>query len=444
MSDDAGMQMLADLGIALQDPSLTEISSVGGTEISDEQLLDPVAEPDSPPIFTLQRMVFASMMKQVMQVVPLRDFYPQLKNVLIEVTDGRLSLTGSDSTSSVVSSTTAVRVDNPGRVLVGANRFAAVIARAAGAEVTIRCEGASVLISSGAASWSLRVASVQDYPPLPDLGDISWYDVDRSAFARAIGGTRYAASKDDNKDHIMQLDIAGGVVTATDDQRFAQVRESLPVEFGCQLPASGADLLIKMLENNDAAQFRMADTDFHIVAEIGPVHAPDRVIIAHLMRPFPPEARTALAAPQADNRDVLTVAADDLIEVLRRAAPTADEETAAVALRIGSPEPGKVTVASRNRYGDLSTEVIEAAFVVAGSERVAEARTVVVSHVHLLQAVRASVEASPLGDEEAGAGMVQLLLGQPRSRSRPAYVMVTDAGRTVQAVLSQVRSDWIS
>jgi DNA polymerase-3 subunit beta len=446
MSEDAGVQMLTELGIALADPSLTEMSSLSedAPPITPEQLEVPVSELDSPPSFRVQRLIFLSMIEQVMQVVPLRDFYPQLKNILIEVLGDRLTLTGSDSTSSVITSTSTVRVDRPGRVLIGAARFASVIRRAAGAEVGVRCEGSSVHIDSGAASWSLRVASVQDYPPLPDVGDLAWHDIDRAAFVRALAGTRYAVSSDDNKDHILQLDIAGGVVTATDDQRFAQVREDLPTDFAVQLPASGADLLIKMLERNDASQFRVADSAFHVVAEIGPAHAPDRAIIAHLMRPFPPEARTALSAPIAENRDALRVNANDLIEVLRRAAPTADEETGAVALRVGSPSPGKVTIATRNRYGDLSTEVIDASFVVAGTEEEAKPRTVVVSHDHLRDALKAVVAASPLGDDALGVGMAQVLLGQPRSRSRPAYVLIQDAGGTVQAVLSQVRSDWIS
>jgi DNA polymerase III sliding clamp (beta) subunit (PCNA family) len=443
--DDAGVQLLTELGIALGDPSETELSSTNGETlpISEEELQTPVAEVDSPPAFRVQRLIFLSMVEQVMGVVPLRDFYPQLKNILVVASGDRLTLTGSDSTSSVISATSTVRVERAGRVLIGAARFASVIRRAAGAEVVIRCEGSSVHIESGAASWSLRVASVQDYPPLPDTGDLTWHEIDRQAFLRSMVGTRYAVSKDDNKDHILQLDIAGGVVTATDDQRFAQVRENLPPDFAVQLPASGADLLVKMLERNDATQFRVADTPFHVVAEIGPMHAPDRAIIAHLMRPFPPEARTALVAPVAENRDVLTVSANALLEVLRRAAPTADEETGAVALRVGSPEPGRVTVATRNRYGDLSTEVIEASFLVAGSDEVAKARTVVVAHTHLADALKAVVGASPIGDDAEGAGMARVLLGQPRSRSRPAYVLISDAGGTVQAVLSQVRSDWI-
>lgn len=446
MSDDAGVQMLTDLGIALEDPSLTELSASNGDVVvpSPEDLQVPAASVDSPPSFRVQRLIFLAMVEQVMQVVPLRDFYPQLKNVVITVDNDRLQLTGSDSTSSVVSSTTTVRVERAGRVLVGAARFASVLRRCAGAEVAVRCEDSSVHIESGAYSASLRVASVQDYPPIPAPENLEWHRVDRVALVRALAGTRYAVSKDDNKDHILQLDICSGVVTATDDQRFAQVRaDGLPPEFSLELPASGADLLVKMLERNNAPQFRIADSPFHIVAEIGPSHAPDRAVIAHLMRPFPVEARGVLATPMTENRDLLTVSANDLIEVLRRAAPTADEETGALALRVGFPSSGKMTVATRNRYGDLSTEIVDASFVVSGTEMEASARTVVVSHAHLADALKAVVAASPVSDDGEGAGMARILLGQPRSRSRPAFVLVTDHGGSVSAVLSQVRSDWI-
>jgi DNA polymerase-3 subunit beta len=437
--------MLADLGIALGADDLTEAVSALSGDTAGLDELDMVAEePDAPPAFTMSRMVFSSMLAQVMLVVPTRDFYPPLKNVVIEVSDDKLVLIGSDSTSWVLSSTSALQVEHPGRVLIGASRFASVVSKAAGASITIRCEGTMMHLSSGTASWSLRVAAAQDYPASPDLGDITWCDVDRHALRRAFDGTRFAVSRDSNKDFITQVSMSGGDVVSTDDSCFARVRGALPVELAFDLPSTGVDLLTKMLDRNDSPELRIANTDFHVIAEIGALNAPDRVVVAKLMREFPSTARSALVAPLTENRDALTVNADVLIDALRRATPTSDEETSAVALRVGFPQDGKIQIATRNRYGDLSEETIDGKFVVDGSETVASARTVVLNLDTLSKAVKAAVAASPLSDDATDAGSVTLLLGQPRSRSRPAWVVVQDGSKTVQSALSQVRSDWIS
>lgn len=440
---DAGVEMLESLGIALQDEDLSEAVSALKGDVSEIANADMVAqEPDAPPAFTMSRMVFASMLAQVMLVVPTRDFYPPLKNVVIEVTADKLVLTGSDSTSWVMSSTSALQVEHVGRVLIGASRFASVVSKAAGASLSVRCEGTMMHLSSGSASWSLRVAAAQDYPVTPDLGDIEWSDLDRTSLRRAFDGTRFAVSRDSNKDFITQISVSGGEVVSTDDSCFARVRGAVPNDLMCDLPSSGVDLLTKMLDRNDSPELRISSTEYHVVAEIGPPNAPDRVIVAKLMREFPSNAKSALVAPLTENRDSLTVNADVLIDALRRATPTSDEETSAVALRVGVQE-GKVQIATRNRYGDLSEETIDGVFVIDGTDTPASSRTIVVNLDTLSKAVKAAVAASPLADDAEGSGSVTLLLGQPRSKSRPAWVVIQDGSKTVQSSLSQIRSDWI-
>lgn len=445
---DEGTAMLEMLGIGSQDIE-PEVLDGGAPEVFEVE--QQVAVIDAPPEFSVMRQVLVSMVEQAMLVVMTRDFYPPLKNLVLECSEDRLSITGSDSTSTVISHTTAVRVTRPGRVLIGASKFANVIRRAAGMEVKIRAEDQILHIDSGGASWGLRVAGVQNnYPPLPDLGDISWHTVDRQAFDRAVVGTRYAAGTDDAKDQLMQLDIAVGMVTATDGSCYAQVTEKLPTDLSCAISTSGVDLLVKMLERNDAAEFRLANTEFHIVAEIGPIEAPDRLIVAHLMNPFPAEAKSAILAPQAENRDVFTVDGDALIEALRRAVPTSDEETSAVALRFGVPEPSSVQIVSANGYGDGSQEVLQGTFERLGTDNIPPARTVVVSHDRLTKAIRAVQLAVTPGEGSDGTSSVRLLLGESRSRSRPAFVLVCNGvpdgepgAGAAQAVLSQVRSNFL-
>lgn len=441
----AGVQMLTSLGI-----SLNPTAVVGDDEDGPivPMLEEQTTTLTSPPEFSVPRSVLVNMVEQCMLVVPTRDFVPALKNLVLNVADGRLTMTGSDSTSTVVANTTAVRVVRPGRVLIGAAKFSNVIRRTAGTEVKLRAEDQLLNIESGKSSWSLRIAGVQDYVHLPVLDDLSWHTVDRHAFVRAVGATRYAAGSDENDAGRMQLDVAQGSVTATDKFVFSQMTGVLPEELSCEISTAAVDLLAKMLDRNDAEEFRLADTRFHIVAEIGPADAPDRMVVAHITESFPADAKNAITVPLTENRDVLSVGADELIEALRRAVPTSDEETLAVALRV---DVDSLTIVTRNRYGDTSSEKLQAEFHRLGSDSAPQSRTVLLNHQRLSQAVRAAGLARPGSTDSDGGGTVRLLLGVDRSRSRPAFVVVQDGlpesepgSGSVQAVLTQVRSDWMS
>lgn len=442
----ASEEVLTSLGIDFSDIPAVDVDEDFAPIVVEQ----PTVVVASPPEFTVPRQVLTNAVEQVMQVIPTRDFIPALKNVVLDATPERLTVTGSDSTSTVICQTTSVRVMRPGRVLIGAKKFSDVIRRCDGGQVSLAVDDQMLRIESGSSSWSLRIAGVQDYVPLASLGDLDWHTLDREAFVAAVRACRFAAGSDENDPARMQLDIHRGVVTTTDKFCFAQVSGYLPSSLSCQISVAAVDLLLKMLDRNDAAEFRLADTPFHTVAEIGPASAPDRMVVAHITEPFPEEARNAVHVPLAENRDVLTIDGDALAEALRRAVPTADEETQAVALRVGTPEDGQLTVATRNRYGDLSSEVLAAPFERPGAEGSPQARMVLVSHQRLTQAVRAVGVARPESDsEEESLGIVRLLLGVDRSRARPAYVLVSDgvdpnAVRSIKCVLTQVRSDWIS
>lgn len=448
---DESTSMLEMLGITADD-HIPDDEVVDDGQPDVYEIEQPTTVIAAPPSFSVMRQVLTSMVTQAMLVVKTTDFYPPLKNFVLDVSEDRLSITGSDSTSTVVSHTTAVRVERPGRVLIGAQKFFNVVKGAGGMDVTVSVEDQHMQITSGAASWGLRVATEQNnYPPLPDLGDLTWHTVDRKAFDRAIAGTRYAAGSDEVKDHFMQLDISGGTVVASDGVCYAQVLTDMPGDLSCSFPVGGVDLLSKMLERNEAPEFRVADTEYHLVAEVGPAEAPDRLIVAHSHNPFPAEAKSAILAPLAENRDVLTVDGEQLVEALRRAVPTSDDETLAVALRVGVPDASSVQVATKNRYGDLSLETVAGKFVRLGVDTVPPARTVVLNHDRLIKAIRAAQVASPGGEGSDGSTQVRLLLGENRSRSRPAFVLVANGAPegepgagAVQAVLSQVRSEWLS
>lgn len=413
-----------------------------------------VAEPDvvagvigAPPEFVCPRSVLVGMVEQVMLAVPSKDFYPALKSILVEVTDSTLTLTGSNSVTSVISRSLAVQTARPGQMLVSGSKFAAIVRLAAGRDIRVVASPSSVSVSSGGRSWTLRPPSTQEYPPLAQFEDLAWVEVERAAYDHAVAGTRYAAGTDIKEDQYMQVVFSGGNAVATDRRRFAQVSAGLPPDLSVSVATAGVDLISKLLSHNDADQFRVADTPRHTVVEIGPVEAPDRAVIGHLARGLPAEDRNALAGPLAANRERCVVVGTELLDALAAARPTQDSESGVVLLRVA---PEELTVESRNRYGDSSVESIGCTYHAVGTDRAPKPRTISVVRDHLARAVRAAQRATTgvedPEEEDLPAGVeVELLLGEDRSRSRLAPVLVRDVPRgTTQAVLVQVRSEWLT
>jgi DNA polymerase III beta subunit, N-terminal domain len=427
-------ELLNALGVDTAEPSSTDKPVAA-------ELPATIAEVSNPPKFQISYEALNYGVAQCLLAVPRTDFLISAKNLYLEAFAGKvdsLTITGSSSYVSIASTTHAVSVLRSGRIAVPAAKFAAIVHALPASTVTVTCTDSAVQVEAEG-RWTLRAASVQDAPKLPDTGDLRWWEISRTAFERAVAGTRYAAGSDFSQDSYMQLDFSSHRVTASDGKRLAQIAlDDLPSNLACCFPTLGVDILCKMLKANGSERFHLADGRQHLVAEIGDNESLDKLIVSHLMQPFPADVRGALVGPLNSNRDELLLHPDELIAALNRAKPTIDDETLAIALKIGVPSEGKVTIASRNKYDDSSQEILLGQFRARDTERTAAARTVTVMRDHLATAVRAVTRAASQPEQ------VVLLLGQPRSKARPAPVVVHDVGQVAFCVLPQIRSDWIT
>jgi DNA polymerase III sliding clamp (beta) subunit (PCNA family) len=86
-----------------------------------------------------------------------------------------------------------------------------------------------------------------------------------------------------------------------------------------------------------------------------------------------PDQEKRLLTPNLANNQTLTVDKQDLVSAIRRVRITADQETAAIGLRLA---PGKLTVVSRDKNSNAAKEEIPAQWT-------SKERLVVVNHEHL-------------------------------------------------------------
>jgi DNA polymerase-3 subunit beta len=155
--------------------------------------------------------------------LPTRPPMQVLLGLLLETTDAGLSVSGFDyEVSSQI--TVDAMVGDAGRVLVP-GRLLADIARSLPAQpVDLRLEGPRVVLTCGAARFTLPTLPVEDYPSLPAMPTTAG-SLESDVFGAAVAQVALAAGRDDTLPVLtgVRIEIEGDQVTlaATDRYRLA-------------------------------------------------------------------------------------------------------------------------------------------------------------------------------------------------------------------------------
>jgi DNA polymerase-3 subunit beta len=155
--------------------------------------------------------------------LPTRPPMQVLLGLLLETTDDGLSVSGFDYEVSSQISVDAT-VGESGRVLVP-GRLLADIARSLPAQpVDLRLEGPRVVLTCGAARFTLPTLPVEDYPSLPPMPTTAG-SLESDVFGAAVAQVALAAGRDDTLPVLtgVRIEIEGEQVTlaATDRYRLA-------------------------------------------------------------------------------------------------------------------------------------------------------------------------------------------------------------------------------
>ena len=155
--------------------------------------------------------------------LPARPPLQVLLGLLLEAGEQGLSVSGFDYE---VSSRVSVDVHAlaPGRVLVPGRLLADIVRSLPAQPVDLRLEGGRVVLTCGAARFTLPTMQVDDYPALPAMPATSG-TLGSDVFAAAVGQVALAAGRDDTLPVLtgVRLEIEGDTLTlaATDRYRLA-------------------------------------------------------------------------------------------------------------------------------------------------------------------------------------------------------------------------------
>jgi DNA polymerase-3 subunit beta len=174
--------------------------------------------------------------------LPSRPSVPILAGLLMEASEGQLTLSGFDyETSHRV--TLPAQVADPGSCLVSGRLVADIVKSLPHQAIDFQVDGAKVLLVCGTSRFTLQTLPVGEYPALPEQPPASGV-IRSEVFSQAVSQVAASASRDDTMPVFtgVRMEIEGSTITllATDRYRLA-VRE---LEWEPEDPSTSATILV--------------------------------------------------------------------------------------------------------------------------------------------------------------------------------------------------------
>ena len=224
--------------------------------------------------FVVEREELVDAVNWVARSLSTRPIKPELLGIMIDV-DTSITLTGSDletSTKAILKADIASK----GKVLVP-GRLLAEISRSLPAKpITFLLEGTRVLVTAGAAKFTLPTLSTLEYPNLPDVPNAAGL-IASDIFATAVNQVAIAAGKDDSLPTLtgVHIEINKNQITlaATDRYRLA-VRELSWQSKDSKLEAT---TLLRARTLSDAAKSLTA-THSQVTLALSPTSSNERLV----------------------------------------------------------------------------------------------------------------------------------------------------------------------
>jgi DNA polymerase-3 subunit beta len=312
--------------------------------------------------FSLQREVLLKPLQQVVNVVERRQTLPVLSNLLVQVRDGELSLTGTDLEVEMVARTAADDAESGDTTIPARKLFDIVRALPDGSRITISQTGEKITLQAGRSRFTLATLPSNEFPSVEDLELVERIRIPEGTLKELIERTAFAMAQQDVRYYLngLLLDLREDSLrcVATDGHRLALCEAPLPT--GAQtrkqiiLPRKGVLELQRLLEVGDR----------EIEIEVGRSHLrvrrEDVTFTSKLIDGRFPDYDAVI--PIGADKE-LKIDRDVLKAALQRAAILSNEKYRGVKLELS---PGQLKIVAHNPEQEEAQEEVEAETSVDG------------------------------------------------------------------------------
>lgn len=311
--------------------------------------------------FSLQREVFLKPLAQVVNVVERRQTLPVLANLLAQVRDGQLSLTGTDLEVEMVARV-GVEDAQDGETTIPARKlFEIVRALPDGSRVTVslqadKQQADKVTVQAGRSRFTLASLPANDFPSIDEVEATERVSVPEAALKELIERTAFAMAQQDVRYYLNGLlfDLRDTSLrcVATDGHRLALCEA--PLDGAAQgkrqiiVPRKGVQELQRLLEGGDRT----------LELEVGRSHVrvkrDDVTFTSKLIDGRFPDYEAVI--PIGADREV-RIDREVLRAALQRAAILSNEKYRGVRVEVS---PGQLRISAHNPEQEEAQEEVEA------------------------------------------------------------------------------------
>ncbi|MGB2148594.1 MAG: DNA polymerase III subunit beta [Cobetia amphilecti] len=315
--------------------------------------------------FAISREALLRPLSLVAGVVERRQTLPVLSNVLLEVSDQQLSLTGTDLEVELIGRVEPSRVDEPGSATVPARKLMDICkSLPEGSEIILALEEGRAILRSGRSRFTLSTLPVAEFPNIDDgQGDIT-VSLPRGTLKHLIDATSFAMAQQDVRYYLngMLLELTSNLVrtVATDGHRLAVCEQaadiSVPEAQKLIIPRKGILELTRLLDgSNELMTLTVSGT--HVRAQTGDFTFTSKLVDGK----FPDYERVV---PRGGDKVIVAERAE-LRQVLSRTAILSNEKYRGVRLHL---EENNLKVMANNPEQEEAEENIALDYQGAGLE----------------------------------------------------------------------------
>ena len=171
------------------------------------------------------RPALAAALQVVGSVVPSRTPKEVLKNVKLQVVDGKATLLGTDAEVGIRYEIPGVEITSAGETLLPAARVSAIVRELTGDSVDIALADDAVWIRSDQSEFRLSAQDASEFPPVAEFDDDSYHAIPGKSLRDAIRRTVFATDLESSRYALggVLLELGRDKVTlaATDTRRLA-------------------------------------------------------------------------------------------------------------------------------------------------------------------------------------------------------------------------------
>ena len=309
--------------------------------------------------FIISRENLLKPLQQVCGVLSGRPNIPVLNNVLLQVEQERLTITGTDLEVELSTQAQLSSSQTDGSFTIPAKKFLDICKSLPdNADIQVLLEEDRAIVRSGRSKFSLTTLPAEEYPNLASWQSEVEFALPQSTLRRLIEATQFSMANQDARYFLngMKFETEGNLLrtVATDGHRLAVCTIALEQDLQTHaviLPRKGVLELIRLLEHNDQAiQLQIGTNNLR-------VQLPNTVFTSKLIDGRFPDYRRVL--PRNANR-IVEADWDILKQAFSRAAILSNERVRSVRLQLSE---NQLKITSSNPEQEEAEEIVDISYV---------------------------------------------------------------------------------